>query len=70
MFQLPNLSKNQQGIALVAIGAIILLLHLTGVITKSLSVLIFLGAIALIVFGFIQLDGYNRLMHFFKKKNQ
>ena len=67
MFKLPNLSNNEQGLVAIGLGAIILLLHLTGVITKSLSVLIFLAALALVVFGLYKLDAYSRVLKYFKK---
>lgn len=68
MFKLPNLSTNEQGLVALGLGALILVLHLTGVITKSLSVLIFLAAVAMVVFGLYKLDAYNKVLRYFKKK--
>ncbi len=69
MFKLPNLSQNELGLVSLGSGALILVLHLTGVITKSLSAIIFLAAIAMVVFGLYKLDAYNKVLKFFKKKH-
>lgn len=65
--RLPHLSNNVQGIALIAAG-LVLILHVTGIIERSLDMVILLGAIVMIGYGFLKLDGYNRLMNLFQKK--
>lgn len=63
---IPNLSHNIKGM-LVFIAGLILFLHVTNIVTIGLNLIILLASIILMVYGFIEMDAYNKLRRMFKK---
>ena len=64
-----HFSENAQGLFLLAAG-IVLFLHVTGIITRSLDMIILIGAIIMIGLGLIKLDAYNHVMGLLGRKKQ
>ncbi len=64
-----QLSHKQQGMLLIAIGAV-LLLHTMGVIERGLNWIIIATSIAMIIHGFFKADVFNWIMRMIKKEDQ
>jgi len=65
-----NLSDQQKGIGALALGTVILLLHSFGILREVLNILIFFGAVGLIVYGFYITGYWNKLVAMVNKKRQ
>jgi|GEM_PF-6477169 hypothetical protein len=63
----PHISHTAKGAFLMTAG-IILFLYVTKIITASLEMIILLASILMIIYGFIEIGGYNKLMQLFNKK--
>jgi hypothetical protein len=64
-----TLTKQHKGFIYIAVG-LILLLHTLGVIEKGLNYIIIFGSFALIVCGFIKIDGMACIQKYFPGKNK
>jgi hypothetical protein len=64
---IPKFSKTGKGAAAFLAG-IILFLYITNVLTAGLQTVILLSAIFLVVYGFIEMDGYNKIMQLIHKR--
>lgn len=64
---IPRLNSTTRGL-LFLISGIILLLYVTNIITVGLSTLIFLASLALIFYGLLELDAFNKCALFLKRK--
>ncbi len=60
------LTKDQKGILLIITGSV-LLLHTMGFLAKGLDIIIIIGALGLIIYGFILADYYQKIQAFIKK---
>ena len=58
MFQ--YLTNNQKGILFIISGSV-LLLHTIGFLAKGLDIIIIIGSVALIVYGFVLGDYYEKI---------
>lgn len=65
--QVPRFDKPHRGLLFMAAG-IILFLYVTNIITVGLQLVLLLAALVLIGYGFLEFDGYNKLMRLFKRK--
>lgn len=65
--QIPRFSHDTKG-ALIMLAGIILFLYATNIITIGLQTVIVLASLILIVYGFMELDGYNKVMKLVNKR--
>lgn len=66
MEQLPHLSETVQGVLLFLFG-LVLFLHVTNLLTIGTTTIVLLASLALMVYGFIKMDGARRLKKLMKK---
>lgn len=59
--QSPHMSHIARGALFLAAG-ITLFLYVTNIITTSLSVIILLSSLLLMIYGFIEIGGYKKLI--------
>ena len=64
-----NLTQQQKGIVWIVAG-LILLLHTLGIIERGLYYIIIFGSLAMISYGFILVDGVNKIKALLKKSDQ
>jgi len=67
MQQLPRMTQPIKGL-LSFIAGLILFLYVTNIITMGLQMILLLGAILLMIYGFVEMDAYRKLMKFVNKK--
>lgn len=67
MNQMPHLTRTLKG-AFLMVAGIILFLYVTNIITASLQMILLLASIILIIWGFMEMDGYQKLMKLINKK--
>jgi hypothetical protein len=67
IIRIPPLSNAVQGILLLLAG-LVLILHVTGIITTSLNTIIFIGGVIMMLYGFMKIEGPHRLKELFKKR--
>ena len=65
--QIPRFSQDVKG-ALIMLAGLILFLYATNIITIGLQTVIIIASLVLIVYGFIELDGYNKVMKLVNKR--
>ena len=66
--KIPHLQNATLKGALLVLAGVILILHVTGIITRSLDMIILLGAILMIAYGLIKMDAYNKLVNVLNRK--
>lgn len=66
MDQIPQLSSNTQGLLLMFYG-FVLLLYVTKILEFGTSTLLLLSAIALMIYGFMKMNGTAKLKKLLKK---
>lgn len=62
-----NISKPVKGLALLGIG-LVLFLHTTGIITRGLDMVIILGSLFAMFYGFSEMDGPEKLKRVLHRK--
>ena len=67
MDHLPRLTRPAKGAALMLVG-LLLFLYVTNIITVGLQLIFFLVSILLIAYGFVEMDGYNKMKRLLNKR--
>lgn len=65
--QIPQPSRTIKGL-LFLVSGIVLFLHVTNLVRMGLNTVIFLASLALIFYGLLEMNAYNKLMACMKKK--
>lgn len=67
MQNMPRISNTGKGL-LFFIAGLILFLYVTNIITMGLQMVLLLGSIILMIYGFLEMNAYHRLMKLINKK--
>ncbi len=67
MERMPHVSHSVKGL-LFFISGVILFLYVTNIITMGLQMVILLASIILMIYGFIEMDAYHKLLKLVNKK--
>lgn len=67
MTQVPHVSRTTKGL-LFFIAGLILFLYVTNIITMGLQMVLLLASIIIMIYGFVEMDAYHKLMRLVNKK--
>lgn len=67
MEQMPRVSNTVKG-ALFFLAGLILFLYVTNIITMGLQMILLLASIIIMIYGFVEMDGYRKIMRLINKK--
>lgn len=67
MQQLPHVSHTIKGALFFAAG-LILFLYVTNIITMGLQMILILASIILMIYGFVEMDAFRKIMKMINKK--
>ncbi len=67
MDHMPRISHDMKGLILFIAG-LILFLYVTNIVTIGLQTVIFVASILLMIAGFLEMDGYNKVARLLHKK--
>lgn len=67
MQQMPHVSKTVKGL-LFFISGLILFLYVTNIITIGLQMVLLLASIIIMIYGFIEMDAWHKIMKLINRK--
>ncbi len=66
MTHMPHVSNTVKG-ALFFVAGLILFLYVTNIITMGLQMILLLASIIIMIYGFVEMDAYHKLMKLVNK---
>ena len=67
MTQIPQVSRTVKGV-LFFIAGLILFLYVTNIITLGLQMVLLLASIIIMIYGFVEMDAWHKVMKLINKK--